>query len=135
METKLSATPTSSPPPSLPILLPNSPSQSSRLLLTWQLIPPSPTVFPSEETVAGVYDHDTIRSLVRSSIRSSACSSFVALSGNSDERLFPGPEDNRGDEDGMEHVPIDQLLKVQTTPEFISITHNVHNFYDQIFTH
>ena len=48
----------------------------------------SVTEFPGQASITDLLENDTIKSLARSSIAYSACSSFTALSGNSDLHLL-----------------------------------------------
>ena len=83
--------------------------------------------FPDQASITDLVENDTIKSLARSSIVYSACSSFAALSGNSDlhlhstnQRAPEGSEESEEesesdeDEDEEEHrEPIEHLLKVK----------------------
>lgn len=83
--------------------------------------------FPDERSITDLVENDTFKSLARSSIVYSACSSFTALSGNSDLHLHStseiaaeGSEESEDesesdeDEDEEEHrEPIEHLLKVK----------------------
>ena len=95
--------------------------------------------FPDTTSITDLVENDTIKSLARSSIAYSACSSFAALSGNSDlhlhstdqkttvhwerwereESVADGSEENEhesdsDEEDEAEHrEPIEHLLKVR----------------------
>ena len=97
------------------------------------------TEFPDTTSITDLVENDTIKSLARSSIAYSACSSFAALSGNSDlhlhstdqktafhwerwereESVGDGSEENEDEsdsdeEDEAEHrEPIEHLLKVR----------------------
>ena len=94
------------------------------------------TEFPDTTSITDLVENDTIKSLARSSIAYSACSSFSALSGNSDlhlhstdqktavhwereESVGEGSEENEDksdsdEEDEAEHCePIEHLLKVK----------------------
>ena len=55
-------------------------------LIHW-LIVFSVAEFPDERSITDLVENDAIKSLARSSIVYSACSSFTALSGNSDLHL------------------------------------------------
>ena len=92
--------------------------------------------FPDTTSITDLVENDTIKSLARSSIVYSACSSFAALSGNSDlhlhstgqktavhlekeESVGEGREEsedrsNSDEENEKEHrEPIEHLLKVR----------------------
>ena len=92
--------------------------------------------FPDTTSITDLVENDTIKSLSRSSIVYSACSSFAALSGNSDlhlhstgqktalhlereESVSQGSEESEDEsdsdeEDEKEHrEPIEHLLKVR----------------------
>ncbi|KAK2572321.1 putative ATP-dependent RNA helicase DDX60 [Acropora cervicornis] len=99
-------------------------------------LPLSGIEFPDTTSITDLVENDTIKSLARSSIAYSACSSFSALSGNSDlhlhstdqktvvhwereESVGEGSEENEDksdsdEEDEAEHrEPIEHLLKVR----------------------
>ena len=89
--------------------------------------------FPDTTSITDLVENDTIKSLARSSIAHSACSSFAALSGNSDlhlhstdqktavhwereESLGEGSEESEDESDSDEEdekEPIEHLLKVR----------------------
>ena len=97
------------------------------------------TEFPDTTSITNLVENDTIKSLARSSIAYSACSSFAALSGNSDlhlhstdqktavhwerrereESVGDRSEENEDESDSDEEVegehrePIEHLLKVR----------------------
>ena len=97
------------------------------------------TEFPDTTSITDLVENDTIKSLANSSIACSACSSFAALSGNSDlhlrsidqktavhwerwerkESVSDGSEENEDQSDSDEEVeaehrePIEHLLKVR----------------------
>lgn len=101
-------------------------------------LPLSGIEFPDTTSITDLVENDTIKSLARSSIAYSACSSFAALSGNSDlhlhstdqktavhwerrereESVADGSEENEDEsdsdeEDEAEHrEPIEHLLKI-----------------------
>ncbi|XP_044173202.1 probable ATP-dependent RNA helicase DDX60 isoform X1 [Acropora millepora] len=98
-------------------------------------LPLSGIEFPDTTSITDLVENDTIKSLARSSIAYSACSSFSALSGNSDlhlhstdqktvvhwereESVGEGSEENEDksdsdEEDEAEHrEPIEHLLKI-----------------------
>ena len=110
----------------------------------------SVTEFPGQASITDLLENDTIKSLARSSIAYSACSSFTALSGNSDLHLLSTgrraavhseseeseesdregseesdeseDESDSDEEDDKEHrEPIDHLLKVGKRQSFLSI--------------
>ena len=62
--------------------------------------------FPDQASITELVENETIKNLARSSIVYSACSSFTALSGNTDLHL----SDEEDDKEGCE--PIEHLLKV-----------------------
>lgn len=102
--------------------------------------------FPDQASITDLVENGIIKSLARSSIAHSACSSFTALSGNSDLHLhstgrraavhseseesdWEGSEESEesedesdSEEDYKEHrEPIDHLLKVGRRQTFLSI--------------
>ena len=95
-------------------------------LIHW-LIVFSVAEFPDERSITDLVENDAIKSLARSSIVYSACSSFTALSGNSDLHLHSTSQiaaeeseesedesESDEDEDEEEHrEPIEHLLKVK----------------------
>ena len=95
-------------------------------LIHW-LIVFSVAEFPDERSITDLVENDAIKSFARSSIVYSACSSFTALSGNSDLHLHSTSQiaaeeseesedesESDEDEDEEEHrEPIEHLLKVK----------------------
>ena len=93
--------------------------------------------FPDQASITDLIENDTIKSLAGSSIAYSACSSFTALSGNSDlhlhsigQRAALHSESEESDLEGSEksdeseehREPIDHLLKVGKRQSFLSIS-------------
>ena len=82
--------------------------------------------FPKKASIDDIDENDMIKVLANSSIQYSACSSFAALSGNTEFQLHPSSQrtndqsedEVNSDEDECEEEPLKYLLTVKNDPSF-----------------
>ena len=80
--------------------------------------------FPKKASTDDIDENDMIKVLANSSIQYSACSSFAALSGNTEFQLHPSSQrtddqsedEVNSDEDECEEEPLKYLLTVKNDP-------------------
>ena len=74
--------------------------------------------FPTKASTDDIDDNDMIKVLANSSVQYSACSSFTALSGNTDLQLQNTSQrtDNQSEDEEREEEPLKYLLTVKIDP-------------------